>query len=89
MLRPKGVRRLKIATFFVASHWRGRGVATMLARQVTAGAFDVGYEEVALTCPDQMRHQFDRVLAPSGFQHVDRLVDRYGERAESVFCAAA
>ena len=61
----------------------------MLAQQLTAGAFDAGYEEVTLTCPGEMHRQFNRVLAPSGFQNVDRLVDRYGERAESVFCAAA
>ena len=89
VLRPKGVRRLKIATFFVAPQWRGRGVATMLACQVTAGAFDAGYEKLALTCPDQLRHQFDRILVPGGFQHVDRLIHRYGERAENVFCAGA
>lgn len=80
---------MKLATFFVSPPWRGRRVATMLAQQLTAGAFDAGYEEVALTCPDEMHRQFNRVLIPSGFRHVDRLVDRYGERDESVFCAAA
>ena len=89
VLRPKGVLRLKLATFFVSPPWRGRRVATMLAQQLTAGAFDAGYGEVALTCPSKMHRQFNRVLAPSGFQNVDSLVDRYGERSESVFCAAA
>lgn len=89
VLRPKGVLRLKLATFFVSPSWRRRRVATMLAQQLTAGAFDAGYEEVTLTCPSAMHRQFNRVLAPSGFRNVDRLVDRYGERAESVFCAAA
>lgn len=89
VLRPKGAHRLKLATFFVSPPWRGRGVASMLAQQVTVGAFDAGYEEVSLTCPGAMHRQFNRVLTPSGFQHVDCLVDRYGERAESVFCAAA
>lgn len=89
VLRPKGVRRLKIATFFVSPRWRGRRVATRLVQQVTTGAFDAGYEEVALTCPKDMHRPFHRVLAPSGFLNVDSLVDRYGERAESVFCAAS
>ena len=32
VLRPKGVLRLKLATFFVSPPWRGRRVATMLVQ---------------------------------------------------------
>ena len=87
VLRPKGVHRLKLATFFVVPSWRGRRVATTLAQQVTAGAFDAGYERISLTCPHQIHRQFSRALVPSGFEYVDRLSNRYGDRAESVFCA--
>ena len=89
VLRPKGRRRLKLATFFVSPPWRGRRLGTSLVRQVTIGAFDAGYEEVVLTCPGGMHSQFDRILVPGGFQCVARLEDRYGERSESVFLAAA
>ncbi len=89
VLRPKGSRRLKLATFFVSEQWRGRGLGTRTASGLAAAAFDAGYEKVSLTCPEEMHPQFVGVLGPSGFEYVDRLVGRYGERVESVFRATA
>lgn len=89
VLRPKGLHRLKIATFFVKPEWRGRGLAAGMARAVTEGSFDAGYDEVVLTCPADVEHIFGRILGPIGFRRTDSVWGRYGERAESVFCASS
>lgn len=90
VIRSKGDRGVKIASFYVPPESRQAGIGTLLATQIVESAFEVGYEAVSMTSPTSMAHLFARTLTPAGLD-LDGVDEsgRYGQRSETCFRAAA
>src|SRR5205823_3199707 len=64
---PKGRKRMKLSTLWVAPTWRGRGIGRALSERVISGWLRRGVEEAHLTVDNSRSESLVRTLTPLGF----------------------
>lgn len=83
---PKGARKLKLCTLYVAPRWRSARLGTALLAHVRLGWILAGMREAHVTVDTLRAPALERILLPAGFRRRVCLPDRYGAaRSELVF----